>query len=290
MSFIDNIINEFDIALKTLSNKKSGTSRGYPAEESPENLTQEEKDLSIQLMRVNLAGEVAAQALYRGQAMVCEDDEVKEHLINAGLEETDHLIWCKKRLDELGGNGSLLNPIWYAGSFALGAIFAGWFGYQMFVGYDMKYFWGESLFILPEHHAMEEAHHVADWVKRLPVILASIGFGSAIVAYLIIPSLPKILVSSVKFSPTFTIRVAKTPVSPSGDPPAEAIRISPGFISTAMTDKIDEKFKDTIISKIPASRLGKPEDVANAVVFLVSPDSDYINGETIHVNGGLYLG
>ena len=47
-------------------------------------------------MRVNLAGEVTAQALYRGQAMVCEDDEVKEHLINAGLEETDHLIWCKK--------------------------------------------------------------------------------------------------------------------------------------------------------------------------------------------------
>ena len=123
MSVIDNIINEFDIALKTLSNKKSGTSRSYPAEDSPENLTQEEKDLSIQLMRVNLAGEVAAQALYRGQAMVCEDDEVKEHLINAGLEETDHLIWCKKRLDELGGNGSLLNPIWYAGSFALGAIF-----------------------------------------------------------------------------------------------------------------------------------------------------------------------
>ena len=123
MSFIDNIINEFDIALKTLSNKKSGTSRDYPAEESPENLTQEEKDLSIQLMRVNLAGEVAAQALYRGQAMVCEDDEVKEHLINAGLEETDHLIWCKKRLDELDGKPSILNPIWYAGSFAIGAIF-----------------------------------------------------------------------------------------------------------------------------------------------------------------------
>ena len=81
---------------------------------------------------------------------------------------------------------------------ALGAIFAGWFGYQMFVGYDMEYFWGDSLFILPEHHAMEEAHHVAEWVKRLPVILASIGFGSAIFAYLIIPSLPKILVSFVK--------------------------------------------------------------------------------------------
>ena len=66
--------------------------------------------------------------------------------------------------------------------------------------------------------------------------------------------------------------------------------ISPGFISTAMTDKIDEKFKDTIIAKIPASRLGKPEDIANAVLFLASSSSDYINGETIHVNGGLYLG
>ena len=66
--------------------------------------------------------------------------------------------------------------------------------------------------------------------------------------------------------------------------------ISPGFISTAMTDKIDEKFKESIISKIPASRLGKPEDIANAVVFLTSSKADYINGETIHVNGGLYLG
>ena len=66
--------------------------------------------------------------------------------------------------------------------------------------------------------------------------------------------------------------------------------ISPGFISTAMTDKIDDKFKDTIISKIPANRLGKPEDIANAVLFLASNNSDYINGETLHVNGGLYLG
>ncbi len=66
--------------------------------------------------------------------------------------------------------------------------------------------------------------------------------------------------------------------------------ISPGFISTAMTDKIDEKFKEVIIAKIPANRLGKPLDVANAVVFLSSSDSDYINGETLHVNGGMYLG
>ncbi len=66
--------------------------------------------------------------------------------------------------------------------------------------------------------------------------------------------------------------------------------ISPGFISTSMTDKIDEKFKESIIEKIPASRLGKPEDIANAVVFLASSISDYITGETLHVNGGMYLG
>ena len=81
---------------------------------------------------------------------------------------------------------------------AFGAIFAGWFGYQSFVGYDMSYFWGDSLFILPEHHAMEEAHHVAEWVKRLPVILAASGVGLAIIAYLIIPSLAARVVSMAR--------------------------------------------------------------------------------------------
>ena len=65
--------------------------------------------------------------------------------------------------------------------------------------------------------------------------------------------------------------------------------ISPGFIKTAMTDKIDEKFKEVIISKIPSGRLGTPEDIANAVLFLASDDSNYINGETLHVNGGMYM-
>jgi len=65
--------------------------------------------------------------------------------------------------------------------------------------------------------------------------------------------------------------------------------ISPGFIKTAMTDKIDEKFKEVIISKIPSSRLGEPEDIANAVIFLASNQSNYINGETLHVNGGMYM-
>ena len=137
MSFINSIVNEFDIALKTLSNKKPGTGRSYPSgpiEKNTEELTKKEKKLSIQMMRVNLAGEVAAQALYRGQALVCKDPEIREHLIEAGEEETDHLVWCKKRLDELDGRGSILNPIWYAGSFAIGAIF-GNFGEKVSLGF-----------------------------------------------------------------------------------------------------------------------------------------------------------
>ncbi len=134
MNLLDNFINECDIALKTLSFKKSGTGRSYPVNEAPSSLSKEEKNLSAQLMRVNLAGEVAAQALYRGQAMVCKDAEIKNHLVQAGEEETDHLIWCKKRLEELNGKPSILNPVWYAGSFAIGAIF-GSFGEKTSLGF-----------------------------------------------------------------------------------------------------------------------------------------------------------
>ena len=134
MNRLDNFINECDIALKTLSFKKSGTGRSYPANETSSSLTKEEKSLSAQLMRVNLAGEVAAQALYRGQAMVCKDAEIKNHLLQAGEEETDHLIWCKKRLEELNGKQSILNPVLYAGSFAIGAIF-GSFGEKTSLGF-----------------------------------------------------------------------------------------------------------------------------------------------------------
>ena len=66
--------------------------------------------------------------------------------------------------------------------------------------------------------------------------------------------------------------------------------ISPGFISTTMTDNIEDKHKEAIIAKIPSNRLGKPVDIANAVIFLSSDQSDYVNGETLHVNGGMYLG
>ena len=134
MSILDNFVNECDIGLKTLSFKKSGTGRSYPSNQTPLNLSKDEKNLSAQLMRVNLAGEVAAQALYRGQAMVCKDAEIKAHLVQAGEEETDHLIWCKKRLAGLNGRPSLLNPVWYAGSFAIGAIF-GSFGKKTSLGF-----------------------------------------------------------------------------------------------------------------------------------------------------------
>ena len=65
--------------------------------------------------------------------------------------------------------------------------------------------------------------------------------------------------------------------------------ISPGFIKTAMTEKLDDKYKNAIISKIPSARLGEPDDIANAVLFLCSNQSNYINGETLHVNGGMYM-
>ena len=134
MNILDNFINECDIALKTLSYKKNGTGRSYPVNQTNSNLSKKEKSLSAQLMRVNLAGEVAAQALYRGQAMVCKNADIKNHLVQAGQEETDHLIWCKKRLEELNGKPSILNPVWYAGSFAIGALF-GSFGEKTSLGF-----------------------------------------------------------------------------------------------------------------------------------------------------------
>ena len=74
------------------------------------------------LMRVNHAGEVSAQALYQGQALTAKLPEVREAMKNAAAEENDHLLWCQQRLTALGGHRSVLNPLWYAGSFTLGAI------------------------------------------------------------------------------------------------------------------------------------------------------------------------
>ena len=88
---------------------------------SPPTLSEAEKRASAALMRVNHAGEIAAQALYHGQALVARSDTTRALLLKAAHEETDHLAWCETRLKELDSRPSLLNPLWYAGSFAIGA-------------------------------------------------------------------------------------------------------------------------------------------------------------------------
>jgi ubiquinone biosynthesis monooxygenase Coq7 len=95
---------------------------GYPAErfaEAP--MAESERRRAAGLMRVNHAGEVSAQALYQGQALVARTPELREHLLNAAAEERSHLQWCEARLKELGDRPSRLGPLWYAGSFAIGA-------------------------------------------------------------------------------------------------------------------------------------------------------------------------
>ncbi len=118
---IDRLLGEIDKAIKVL------TVSARPIREAPavapeaESLSEAERLESGRLMRVNHSGEVAAQALYHGQAMTSSDPEVEAALRRAAIEENDHLAWCELRLAELNGRTSALNSLWYAGSFALGA-------------------------------------------------------------------------------------------------------------------------------------------------------------------------
>lgn len=99
-----------------------GTARDNPGTPSPDMpLDEAQRRHAAGLMRVNHAGEVSAQALYRGQALVARNPRVREHLLAAAREEQDHLRWCEQRLQELGDVPSRLQPLWYAGSFAIGA-------------------------------------------------------------------------------------------------------------------------------------------------------------------------
>lgn len=122
---LDALIEEASIALQVLSGAVHAT-RANPAgalkpEETPP-LDDSQKNHAAGLMRVNHVGEVCAQALYRGQALVCKDPQTVSLLHEAAKEEVDHLAWCSSRLDELGSRTSVLNPIWYAGSFGLGVL------------------------------------------------------------------------------------------------------------------------------------------------------------------------
>jgi ubiquinone biosynthesis monooxygenase Coq7 len=122
LTAIDRCIGVLDGALRTLSNSGAGTGRRSPdAGLDRPALSAAESRLAAGLMRVNHSGEVCAQALYQGQALTARNSDLKASLERAAEEENDHLHWCGRRVAELGSHTSLLNPLWYAGSLALGA-------------------------------------------------------------------------------------------------------------------------------------------------------------------------
>ncbi|MET0106047.1 MAG: 2-polyprenyl-3-methyl-6-methoxy-1,4-benzoquinone monooxygenase [Sedimenticola sp.] len=119
---IDNALIGIDQALRTIFGRPLVTERTNPANSLPESESSEEvREHTAKLMRINHTGEVCAQALYQGQALTAKLPDVRDSMERAAQEENDHLAWCESRLNELGNRKSLLNPLWYAGSFAIGA-------------------------------------------------------------------------------------------------------------------------------------------------------------------------
>ena len=132
---LDTFISAADRALRALL---APPAAGRPLPSSPQKapipkddaargdagLSPDDRRESAALMRVNHAGEVAAQALYHAQALFARDPEIREFMLQAAREETDHLAWCETRLKELGARPSILNPLWYAGSFGIGTVAA----------------------------------------------------------------------------------------------------------------------------------------------------------------------
>jgi ubiquinone biosynthesis monooxygenase Coq7 len=116
----DGLISAVDEALRTVA-APAQASRPSPAGALPEpDLTPAERQRSAALMRVNHAGEIAAQALYHGQSVLARSHRLRRQLATAAREERDHLAWCAERLEQLGGRTSILDPLWYAGSFCVG--------------------------------------------------------------------------------------------------------------------------------------------------------------------------
>jgi 3-demethoxyubiquinol 3-hydroxylase len=134
-SAFDRLIMNFDQAVRTLAGRPLATGRPNPADDREESeLSESEKTESMRLMRVNHAGEVSAQALYQGQALTARLEAVRGAMERAAGEENDHLDWCEQRVTELGGHVSYLNPVWYLGSFAIGAV-AGAIGDKWSLGF-----------------------------------------------------------------------------------------------------------------------------------------------------------
>ena len=122
-SFADQLMLNADQALRTLFGRPQVTERPNPADDMPDaELSDVQRDHVARLMRINHTGEVCAQALYQGQALTARDPVVRTSMERSAAEENDHLDWCEQRVEELGGRLSLLNPFWYAGSFAIGAL------------------------------------------------------------------------------------------------------------------------------------------------------------------------
>jgi 3-demethoxyubiquinol 3-hydroxylase len=154
MTSLDQLIAQFDRALRTVSGVAAAT-RLSPAQEVPEaELDERSRAHAAALMRVNHVGEVCAQALYQGQALTAHDPYARETLERAAREEEDHLAWSAERVRELGGRTSLLNPLWYAGAFATGAL-AGALGDRWNLGF------------LAETERQVEAH-LSGHLQRLP--------------------------------------------------------------------------------------------------------------------------
>jgi len=151
---VEKVIIGFDSALRTLLTPAQ-TVRVVPGSDCPEtDLTSSEKRESSALMRINHTGEVCAQALYQGQALTARDSIVQNNLTQAACEETEHLAWTERRIKELGGRKSLLNPLWYGGSFFIGTA-AGMLGDKWNLGF------------LAETERQVEAH-LARHLQQLP--------------------------------------------------------------------------------------------------------------------------
>ncbi len=118
----DRVILGFDRGLRTLAGRMTAVRPNPASDIADGDLSAAEKRHAAGLMRINHTGEVCAQALYEGQALIARKDEVRALLLDAAREETDHLVWCESRLDELDARPSVLNPLFYAGSWSIGLV------------------------------------------------------------------------------------------------------------------------------------------------------------------------
>lgn len=155
LNSLDQLILQADHAIRTVFGHPVTTERENPATDIEDtSLNDAERKQSSGLMRVNHAGEVSAQALYQGQALTARLEEVRESMQRAADEENDHLAWTEQRLTELSSQKSLLNPVWYGGSFAIGA-FAGVLGDKWSLGFVAE----------TEHQVIR---HLDDHLDKLP--------------------------------------------------------------------------------------------------------------------------